>query len=80
MIATAARIVRSSCIVEGRFRLTGGHFNAICAKSRVDAGAARPYSNATLSFARLAPRLRAVHLAEFAAHCAILADPVRTEE
>ena len=79
MIATCAHIVRSASIVEGRLLLTGGHFNAICAKSRVDAGAARPYPNAALLFARLAPRLRALHLAEFAAYCAILADPVRTK-
>ncbi len=59
-------------MVQGEFRFTQSDFRNIAAMLRADAGIALPEEKATLVYARLAKRVRALGLRDFGEYCAVV--------
>jgi len=69
---TAGGSTRASMVPDGEFLMTERDFSQIAAILEGHAGIMLPPAKATMAYSRLAKRLRALRLANFAEYCALL--------
>ena len=67
-------------LVEGEYHFTETDFKAVAAMLHADAGIHLPPAKATLVYSRLAKRIRALRLPDFAAYVALVASPEAGDE
>lgn len=80
MSAALKRLVSAAPIVAGEYLFTEADFQAVAAMLHADAGIHLTQGKATLVYSRLAKRLRALGLTDFAAYCDLVASPEGCEE
>lgn len=79
MSVPAARRSDSTRLVDGEFGLTKSAFQSIAGALYDEAGINLPETKATLVYARLVRRLRALKLASFEQYCELIGDPTSGE-
>ncbi|MGE0742198.1 MAG: protein-glutamate O-methyltransferase CheR [Hyphomonadaceae bacterium] len=80
MTSAARRARESAAIVPGEFLFTEADFKAVAEMLHADAGIYLAPAKATLVYSRLAKRLRALSLPDFAAYCDLVASADGREE
>ncbi len=75
MSPAVAKRAREAPLVEGEFGLTPSAFKSIASALYEEAGINLPETKATLVYARLVRRLRALKLASFEQYCELIGDP-----
>lgn len=80
MTNPARRAREDEALVQGEYHFTGADFKAVAAMLHADAGIHLPPAKATLVYSRLAKRIRALRLPDFAAYVALVATPEGADE
>src|SRR5262245_34097413 len=80
MTRALRRARENAPLVEGEYLFTAADFKTVAAMLHADAGIHLPPAKATLVYSRLAKRVRALRLSDFAAYCELVGGPEGQEE
>lgn len=80
MSTVARRANDEGALVQGEYHFTDADFKAVAAMLHADAGIYLAPAKATLVYSRLAKRIRALRLSDFAAYVTLVAGPEGREE
>ncbi len=80
MTNPARRAREDEALVQGEYHFTEADFKGVAAMLHADAGIHLPPAKATLVYSRLAKRIRALRLPDFAAYVALVATPEGADE